>query len=235
VDDCRNRFRQYSGNHGERIMRLTRKTASILLTCAGLFLVCFSVPAISQERGNAADFAGEWQTVIPKVNARYKIVLRVDRHHVTGDVYNTQDSQYNGSITGTVDPSLDGTPKGGRLDFFFVQPIVGQKSTGYFIVAVDGTIAGFVSTEGDSKKYGWEGKRVSGGNTKPTPPAAAMTRVKQAVDMYETENDQNLLRSLPAGTMVQLIRCNANDRCNVVDQGQQGWIYDGAGYDTLDR
>jgi len=173
--------------------------------------------------------------VIVEVNARYKITLRVDGTNVEGELVNTQSSQYNGTIHGTVDPSLDGTPSGGKFEYYVIQPKVNTTSTGYFIVDVNGRMAGFVQNATGGKKYGWEGKRVSGGKPKPTPPAEATLRVKQDVDMFETEDDQNLLRSIAAGTMVKFIRCNANDRCNVVDKGQNGWIYDGADYDTLDR
>jgi hypothetical protein len=59
-------------------------------------------------------------------------------------------------------------------------------------------------------------------------------RVKQPVKMYQTENDENELGDVPEGTMVAVLGCNANNRCQIDGEGYKGWIYDGDDYDTLD-
>jgi hypothetical protein len=149
-------------------MRIGRRIAASLLVCAGLLLALSASPALAQKRGNAADFNGVWETVIPEVNARYTLTLTVKGKTVTGTFTNDEDGQYNGTLTGSVDPSKDGTVEAGRLEYVYIQPIAGTTGKGYFIVSDQNTIAGFVESEGDSTKYGWEGEKIGTGNQSAT-------------------------------------------------------------------
>lgn len=135
------------------------------LACAGLLTGLFAAPALAAERGNAADFNGVWETEVPEVNAHYTMTLTVQGKRVTGYFTNKEAGQFNGTITGSVDPSKDGTAGGGRMEYVYLQPEVGAKGSGYFIVADDGTMAGFVQGEGDNTKYVWQGTRVSDGTS----------------------------------------------------------------------
>ncbi len=65
-------------------------------------------------------------------------------------------------------------------------------------------------------------------------PAAAGSRVKISVELYDDPYDGKVIDEVPVGTIVQVGECRDNDMCNINGEGYSGWIYDGPDYDTLD-
>lgn len=216
-------------------MRPIGKTASILLICVGVFVAAFASPALAAKRGNAADFAGVWETEIPDVNARYRLTLRVEGNNVDGEFVNLQDPRYNGTIGGVVDPSLDGTAKGGRFDFYCYQPKVKTGCTGYFIVGVDNTIAGFTMMDGDAtrKQYGWEGKRKLGTASTTQTPEPTKKGVKVVADVtgYDAPGGGDRCYLSPGDTAALLGVDDGDPTWKHLQgtgscDGQDFWVYD---------
>lgn len=216
-------------------MRVGRKIASSLLVCVGLLMAWFASPALAAGRGNAADFAGVWDTVASS-GAEYRMTLRVDATSVSGEFVNSTHPELSGYIFGTVDPSLDGKASGGVLTYVWNQPNIQPEiqGKGSFIVTTDGTMAGFFTIDGPSKKkHTWEGKRIATA-PKPSPkPGPTQNGVKVTADTtgYDAPGGNDKCYLNPGDTAGLLgvdkddptwKHLQGTDACD----GEDFWVYD---------
>lgn len=70
----------------------------------------------------------------------------------------------------------------------------------------------------------------------PKIPKEGTVAVKLPVELYDAPDNGNHIGDVPAGTRVLVFECADNNMCKI-DGGPeyQGWVYDAADYDTLDR
>lgn len=199
---------------------------SLLVICS-LLMACLASPALAAERGNAADFEGVWDTVLtgPNGESSVLITLHVSGTAVTGYVVSKMHPEFNSTIAGTVDPSKDGTAAGGVFAYQW-----GDGRTGSFIISVDGWMGGFVSYPESSKKYVWEGIRISAPTPKPQPTQKGV-KVTAEVTGYDVPggNDKCYLNPGDTATLLGVEEGDPNWKhlqgTGACD-GRDFWVYD---------
>lgn len=176
-----------------------------------------TTPQPQDIKGKDSDFAGVWETIVPEVNAKFRLTLRLNGNNVTGEMINEQDPKYNGTLTGTISNA--------KLTYTYSEPAVNATGGGFFIVSAGQTIAGFTHTDTSKTKYGWEGHRIGDAGavaatdpgTGPGPAPAAQADRRNVVNATTVYQDADLNNEsdaagkyLDVGDTVTVVKCGAN-------------------------